>query len=382
MWLANLYAKSRSKRELTSPYIIGIILIYTIIFGLRYDVGVDHTAYLKSFLYLGNHPGVMVFREPLWVGLITLLHKIDAHYTIFFLLVAFVQILFLCKAFTIKKNLVPYFFFIFIACGYFLTFQNAMRQAVSFAIMFCVLMRYPDIGFLKYLAMVAVLFLFHLSAIFLIFLYPLVRYDQLYIRPTWLRAGLFIFAAVIGATTNVFDAVVRSDIFLVALDSTEYVNYKHNLDMGMERTYGAGYILKCVINLILFVNGDNMCRYFKDQKGIKRWFNMYYVGSVIMALFPSSMLIARLFDYLTIWAIPVYSYFAYYIVNTKFKYHSFLKTVGYASLIGLVALNINTIFFKPAGMHSLYHFWTEAPYPGYQYYFQQEHKEGNDTFIL
>lgn len=372
--LAVLYSESKSRRVLSNPYIICIIILYTLVFGLRYDVGVDYVAYLKAFLYVRHHPSVMVFREPLWVGFMLLLHKFDAHYTVFFMAIAFVQILFLCKAFTINKKLFPYFIFIFFACGYFLMFQNTMRQCVAFSIMLCVLMHQPEISFLKYLLLALCLSLIHISAFFIVILYPLFRYDRFFIKSTFLRVAVYVGAVVIGYSFHVFDFLVNTNIFVLALDSTEYSNYKHTLDMGMERTFGAGYIVKILINCVIFYYANVVCRFFTKEKGFKRWLNIYYFGSVLFVMFPTNMLIQRLNDYLLIWAIPVFAYFCYFVIKTKVRRQSLIKQLGYVCIIGLVLLNLNTMLIKPAGMHSFYHFWTETPYPGYEYYFNKNHK--------
>ena len=75
------------------------LLIFAVVFGMRYDVGVDHLGYLHGYLdkiHVGKN-------EPLFFLLSELGWRLNWHYVIYFSIVAFIQVFFFFYAFKVKQ---------------------------------------------------------------------------------------------------------------------------------------------------------------------------------------------------------------------------------------------------------------------------------------
>lgn len=366
--LALSYARSKkTRRKLTNPYILGIIITYTLVYGFRYDVGVDHVMYVKTYVGARNQVAYHMFNETIWNYFIWLLQSIKAHYLYFFIIVALIQIMLLMKAFTYKKRLTPYYIFIFLAGNYVIIFQNGLRQSVALALILYFIICYRKTDFWQYALMTLLATLIHYSSIIMLVLYPLFYSDRLYISKRNLRISIYLIAIVLGYSFNIFEKLVSMDIFMSLVDSSEYSHYKDHLYMGTERTVGLGFVLRCFINCILFYQGNKFCNYFKSHS-LLRWYNVYYYGTVINVLLPTSILMGRFILFMTIWGLPVFAYFTYYVLNYHFRKGSIQQLAGYTVISGLVLLTSYAILITPEKSHATYHFWYEAPYPGYSYY--------------
>lgn len=86
------------------------IMLFSIIIGCRYMVGVDYKGYLED--YRSGIDGYAIRNYELaFKCIVTFLLKIDAHYIYFFIISAFVQIYFFYKSFDRKiYYLLPWLF--------------------------------------------------------------------------------------------------------------------------------------------------------------------------------------------------------------------------------------------------------------------------------
>ena len=113
------------------------IIAYSIVFGIRYGVGVDFFSYLhnyNAYTTTTGHWGVSKQFE-IGFGLITeIIADLKAHYTIYFGVIAFLQLYFTLLAFKKEYKLYPYLVFSFMVSCYWLTYSNGLRQIMAMSI--------------------------------------------------------------------------------------------------------------------------------------------------------------------------------------------------------------------------------------------------------
>ena len=99
-WVMCWFAKTANnygEGSLGSKYYIWyFMLFFTVICGIRYNVGVDCLSYIQQFKI--GHIDKSRLEEALWVLFVQSIHRVGFHYTVGMGLVAFVQIYFLVKA--------------------------------------------------------------------------------------------------------------------------------------------------------------------------------------------------------------------------------------------------------------------------------------------
>ena len=79
------------------------LVLFAIVFGMRYDVGVDHLGYLYGYLEkIDVGKG-----EPLFQFLSKTGWYLNLHYTVYFGIIAFIQVFFFFYAFKNERYLFP-----------------------------------------------------------------------------------------------------------------------------------------------------------------------------------------------------------------------------------------------------------------------------------
>src|SRR5690554_2454781 len=147
---------------------IAPLFLFAIVFGMRYDVGVDHLNYVYGYLnklYLGKDEYLFFFFSDLgW--------HFNLHYTVYFGILAFIQVFFFFYAFKEERFLYPFLILFLFTNGEVLTWMNGIRQYLAMCIWIFSIRFIYERKFIFYLLWCVVALLFHKSAIILIFLYP------------------------------------------------------------------------------------------------------------------------------------------------------------------------------------------------------------------
>jgi hypothetical protein len=129
-----ILAKIASERNEWFWMVLGI-LIYSIVFGMRYGVGVDHISYMTEYqrvsstsivLYDDTESGFRFIRDTLAQG--------GAHVAIYFGLIAFLQLWLVFKAVKSDRVIYPYLVISFFLGCIWLTYANGLRQQLAFCI--------------------------------------------------------------------------------------------------------------------------------------------------------------------------------------------------------------------------------------------------------
>lgn len=147
------------------------IILFTFIFGCRYDVGRDQLTYLKWYI-----EGVAEEKEFLWKYTANILSGFGVHYAVYFSLWAFLQVFLLYYTIKNYRFLFPYVAFYLIVGNFFLSMMNTIRFSLVASIFFYATKYITDRQFLKYCLCILVSTLIHKTSIVLLFFYPFFAY--------------------------------------------------------------------------------------------------------------------------------------------------------------------------------------------------------------
>lgn len=356
------YTTSRGKTKERSFLRLEILLplfLFAIIFGLRYDVGVDHLHYLED--YVGRNYAQY---EPAFYWISEICRSNNFHYTIYFGILAFLQVFCFFYAFKKERYLFPYLLFFLFVLGDVLSWMNIIRQSLAICVWLISIRYIVEKKLLKYIFLCIGAALFHKSAVILFVFYPLLCNGKDYFKSIKLQIVLLIGVFVLrNIFWNFFD---KLEVIVSTYASLLGIN--QNFSYGMEvlqndtaESSGTGliFLFKVFLNFILVLKSNKIKKYFNSK-----WFNVvyffYFVGLLTLYIFPNGVIsLSRPFRYFYIFQPIMFAYFAYYLLNSKeSKYGKLWCQVLMIAFLGMFYLNqITTDEFS--------HSW-------YQFYFQGE----------
>lgn len=289
-----LFASLKSCKISGFPYSIPIgiilsILLYSFIFGVRYGVGMDFFAYLDTY-NIAISKGLNYLRfEPGFLLLVDYCTRFKLHFSIFFAIIALIQISFLLFAFKDKK-LLPYIIFA-LFCLDILSWQNGLRQIISVSI-FIFAIKYIRDGFwLKYILFIAVALLFHKSAIILFPVYFILRRNCL--NKQWsisLQLIVLLIVVAIGPQVSSISNLIFSkfDFIFNEFDYSEYANYTKISSSSR----GVGFLCNLIIICVLISYSNKLKLFFKNDS-FYIFYTLSYFGYLFMNLTIGSIILNR-----------------------------------------------------------------------------------------
>ena len=259
-----------NSKSVSKYYLILPISIYSIIVGLRYEVGTDWFQY-RSYFELAVQ-GYSLQLEPCYTFINYIVASITSSYQVFFILVALLQILLIYKSFRHLYFLLPlaiYFFF----CGPFFSTLNLLRQSISFCIFLFsipyIINRQP----LKYFLMITIAFGFHSSSVILFPLYLLNKVNaDVILRKKVILIGLMFVTIILG---NVILKPL-ADIFFSNIESNQYLRYAKGFE---DNTFdiGLGYWIEKIVDIILVFYAYRMHKKFHGYG-----FSIYFLLTILI----------------------------------------------------------------------------------------------------
>ena len=241
--------------------VVMLILYYVFLCALRFDVGVDYMAYLEEYFGVRYYMSYDADKfEPGWAWFTWFLSRNDVHFTVYFGIIAFVQIFLLIGAFRDYPNLFPYMILALFLGGYFIGFQNVIRQNIVMCACLFLVMRKQDASFLKYVLIVLVCSLVHKSSIVMLLCFLTIRYFKFDIERRNVLGGIFLACVLIGYKFDLFSIVTSSIGVLQIISQSNYGGYLagDTLAMGTDNSMGIGFFLRVVVDFVLIITGGKV----------------------------------------------------------------------------------------------------------------------------
>ena len=299
------------------PIILGI-LIYSIIFGLRYGVGTDHLSYLEDYI---NYSKGDVNNKELGFSLFTgLLANNSIPFWIYFAIISFVPLFLVYKSEENNKYVFPYLAFIFIFDCIWLTYNNGLRQVIALSLFIYSIKYISSNKTLAYYIIIMIAISFHTSAALLLIIYPLKKIlSKQWISNVYIQIVIIIIAAIIGQMNLIKEYV---DLFDKILEFTGYSVYSTDeyyrqmvVKENIERI-GIGYIVILLINLFNIYYSKQIKTSIASDK-FTIIYNLYFCGCIAFYIFNSSLIISRMNMYFYGFSFMISAYSLYYLTINK-----------------------------------------------------------------
>lgn len=292
------------------------IIVFAIIFGLRYDVGTDHLRYLDAYK---TGDGIQRY-EPIFLLITNCFRNNDFHPAIYFAFLASIQITCVYYALKGERYLMP-FVAVSLICGqFFIHWMNGIRQDLAGCIFFFAVNYIIDKRFGKYFLCCVIATGFHKSAIILLLLYPFLKpckdltFNRLFQFVIMFASFLVMltkkdFLSFLFPVLDVFAQILGFDVYSESVIET----FTESTKAGN----GISVILFFLIDTIIIFYSDKLKNAFNDKRFIT-YYNLYYWGAVFQLFFTNNLLLARPFRYFRLFKMIIIAYLLFYLLKKKF----------------------------------------------------------------
>jgi len=341
------------KNALNGPILV-LMVLFSVIFGMRYNVGVDQMAYIKEYesLKLFNITGRET--EPAFTLISNIFSHFYLHFSLFFTFLAFIQIFILILTFKNYRDVLPYVVMTFMLGCVFLTFMNTIRQQIAFCFFMYSIQYIRSKQPFHYFTFILLACMFHKSAILLFPIYFLYKNKSSYFNNLKLQLVLLIIALII-LYVNVFENLFSSlDTLMAIFGYDQYidiVNKDDSLLFSMDRQRGMGFYVLLMVDIVLISNSINIKQYFKDTI-FPIIYDLYFFGVIYGYITNGSILLSRPNDYFIgfkfiVAAFSLLYYFRKKENSTKDKMLYYLLIVLYVLIFAgyMFRMKENTAFF-------------------------------------
>ena len=307
------------------------VAIYSIVLGLRYNVGTDYMAYMDIY-------NMLYFDDVEWgYALINkILYNAGLPFPAIFILVAFFQILLFLKGVEkIDAKYLPYTVFFYFTTLYIFLSLNGLRQCLAFSIFVYSINYIADKKLVKYALTILLASTIHKSALILFALYFIINNDWL-LKHRFVQIGCYIITFAFSLLFH--DFIVNNAQFFFTI--VGYANYADGIDSLVEVSWGEegsglGIYFFAIIDLFIIWNITKY-KSLISKNMVVAFYNLYFIG-LIFANIVAGTYFERINIYFQHTRIVIYALFFY----SLFKYDKSLLKKGF--LITVIAVFI--VFF-------------------------------------
>src|SRR5690554_1376155 len=291
-------------------YIIFPLIVFSIIFGMRYDVGTDHLAYISTY-----SEGIVASKgEPIFDAITYIFQGLGLHYVYYFSFLAFIQVFFFFYAFKREMYLFPFLVF-FLFTNYEWGFwMNGIRQALALCIWLFAIRFIEEKRFWHYLLFCFISFLFHRSAIILIVFFPLLKNGWDYFKSRKLQFILLISVLILQqylvSLLEYFKGIL--ELYLSILGAETYRSYRLE---GLKESYiepdgtNIVYLIRLTLHVAIIIYSQKLKDFYQSNK-FNIIYSLFFLGLLTTYIFPNGFIsLTRPFRYLYVFQTIMYAYF-------------------------------------------------------------------------
>ena len=318
---AKLY--SNNKKHWSNFYLLIAIIIFSIIFGMRYYVGIDYENYLNIYEQADYR---MLRYEPTFLLLTLFCQSQDYHFAIYFGLIAFIQILFLFLAFRERRYLLPFIFsFLMLSGDIMVGWMNVMRHYIAislFVFATSILSKRNLKSIILYYVLISLAISFHYSSLLLLFI-PIFLIRKSWFNNIKIQCGVVIVFFLFQLIGSNFIAHILEPIAQVA----DYEEYLDNINLDGSRI-GIVNIITLFLYIFIILNSKIVKTYYQKDHYFPIVYDLAIIGILLDYLFAGSMMLTRLNICFSIFKYPLFAYYTYYYYTNrswgknKLKYHA------------------------------------------------------------
>ena len=297
------------------------IALYTLIVGLRENVGIDYFAYKRIFFELMAFSQEVRQKDIIFYLFFPIVKNF--HYNIFISFLAFLTIFFLFKSFEDRIKILPYYLFFYFTLLTFFTSLNVMRQhAVFFILLFSINQFYKK-KYSYFIVSYVLATIIHFSALFVLPFIFLFRKDL--IKSRLLQYGL-LFSTFWGGYT-LFNYIIEPLMSVLSQLNIgdQYAGYMQNPEFWIQRVVdrrndasGTGlfrYLLLSIDCVVIFYSAKLKEEY--PQYNFVLFYNFFIVGAIVTNITNFHEAANRLISYFEFYRIYIYAIFFYYLFSDR-----------------------------------------------------------------
>lgn len=322
--------------KFTNPGIYFFILIYSLIVGLRFNVGRDYYGYSGWYKELQN-TGIFPVDNDfgyMWLNQILVDSGFESY--VLFIILALLQITFLLLALKSIPFLRTWYFYFFFTCLLFFVSMNAMRQTLAFFIFFYCLRLFHQRKWFLLVLFTLLAISMHKTVVILYVLIPFLKVE--WFKSTKLQILILLLAVLILPT--LLSELINFISPLANLLGYNY--YLENLDYMKEITEenkrgdGLGKYLFLLIDFFIILFYSRLKTEYKSSNFIS-FYNLFFIGVILSRIFAENFILARIADYYIHFRVLILAYLMYYIFNLGGgSYNKIIKPVALVLCVGLL----------------------------------------------
>ena len=309
--------------SLLNPSSVFFVVFFTLVFAVRYNVGVDFVNYLDE--YQSVYKLEYSKNEILYKNIGLFLNSIGAHPSVFFGCFVFLQITFFLLA--VKKEIfvLPFLIIFLFANSEIQTWMNIIRSATGMCIWLYAVDFATDRKLWKYVALCIFASCFHRISLAYIFLYPVILFAcKIEITRKW-QYGIVACAFIVRILFETFatQIIPLVSIFQSILggENDYYANYDVQtmlMDLDNEKSgTGIAFLAKLIIDLIIIFNSNKIIKFYDSSK-FKTYYFLFIVALFTFYCFPDSVIsFSRPFRYFYVFRTLMLGYFSYYLYRNR-----------------------------------------------------------------
>lgn len=332
-------------------YMVYAVIAYTIVFGIRYGVGKDYINYLQNFEAYATsetHWGMSQSFELGFHFLTQTIAAINLHPTIYFSVIAFMQLFLTLLPFKKETELYPYIIFTFMVGCTWLSYANIVRQTIAlsigiFAIKFIVEKKVWHFYITAFIALTM-----HLSAVLLFLFYPLFNYRKEWFRNIKFQLLLLVIGLFLMKINIIMSLAQNFESLILITGYEEYLSDDQAQNLDRDVDFGFGFVVMLCINTLLILFSNKVKDYFQS-KYLNIVYNLFAIGVPLKYILVSSITFSRL----NCFFINMTFIVAAYTLRYAHKNNRLL----FFALCALYVLTLAAIIFKAEGNTALYIFY-------------------------
>lgn len=316
-------------------YLILSVFIFSIIIGLRYNVGLDYEAYHN--LVIGYNVFELGRVEIFPHYLAILVQNYNIPFYVWFIIMAGISIFFIEIVFR-KELIILLPLSVLLYLLYYLDFNvNVVRQSCSASIVLFSFSFIKTKEVEKFLITVGVAYLFHRSSLIVIPLYWLIS-DKEFITTKWqfilflsfTLFGSLLIKVVIDHTANLW----------IALGYMEQFGTVVAKDMLAQSNSGYGIIMNFIRYSVFILLYPKVSVYFNNN-GFNVFYKIFFIGSCLYSTTMADIMLSRMNMYFLIADVAVSSYMYYYMFKINKKYQ--LLGIGMLTIQFIMAFQAQVV---------------------------------------
>lgn len=287
---------------------------YSLVFGLRYRVGIDYETYSHWFKYVQFNGKFPVLGADKGFELLNLLFaSAGFHYNFIITVLTLLVIVFLLRSLDYNRKVMAWYFLFFFISTCMIESLNLMRQYVAFFIVFNSLQLFVRKRYGEALLCFIFAFLFHKSVLVYLVVLPFVSNTKIFSKKYLILSILLVLNI---AGSLLFSQFVELLQYIPYIGTTRFqyyinnVEFINNLFSGRQGS-GRGTFFFLLVDCVIILYSNKLKKVFQDEYFVF-FYDIYIVGVFALPVFAQNAIFYRVVQYFLNYRILMLSFFALY----------------------------------------------------------------------